>query len=95
MDKIKNTLINTYKYSLIKLDKNYISFECEKNDIEKLKNKIKSINDKTLNTIKLYFLGTSKNLYIYKLIVNLNSEFDEDKISELLSLEETEKTIAG
>ncbi len=95
MDKIKNILINIYKYSIIKADKNYISFECEKNDIDKLKNKILSINEKTLNTIKLYFLGTSKNLYIYKLVVNLTNDFDEDKISELLSLEEIEKTIAG
>ena len=82
MDKIKNILINIYKYSIIKADKNYISFECEKNDIDKLKNKILSINEKTLNTIKLYFLSNKlfailmpinprpiKPIFIYFLLV--------------------------
>ena len=94
MEKIKHILRTTYNYSLLKSSKNYINFECEKDDITILKNKVAMINETTVNTIKLYFLGTSKNLYIYKLIVNLNNEFDEDKIVNLLGAE-TEKTSAG
>jgi hypothetical protein len=93
MEKIKRILIDTYNYSVIKTDKNYIIFETEKLKLEELKIKIKIINENTINTIKLYFIGNSKNLGIYKFIVNLNNDFDEDKICDLLS-KDSEKIIA-
>jgi hypothetical protein len=93
MEKIKRILIETYNYSVIKTDKNYITFETEKLKLEELKIKIKTINESTINTIKLYFIGNSKNLGIYRLIVNLNNDFDEDKICNLLSSKNSEKMI--